>query len=76
MKKEQVKLFKQHRKYYENKINRASRIYGIVTKDIKFVLSEYRKEKRNSIGLKNIFEEIMAKIWGKAQNQRFKNLTP
>ena len=26
------------------------------------MLSEYKKEKRNSIGLKNTFEEIMAEI--------------
>ena len=26
------------------------------------MLSEYKKEKRKSIGLKNIFEEIMAEI--------------
>ena len=38
------------------------RTHRIITKDIKFMLSEYKKEKRNSIGLKNTFEEIMAEI--------------
>ena len=43
-------------------IKKEENAYRIITKDIKFMLSEYKKEKRNSIGLKNTFEEIMAEI--------------